>query len=320
MANGALRKKLEGPLSARPPVADIARLASQFARLVEESLRKVLGSRPDIQVVSAIPQKRRAAQDSAAEDDYLASAFISGALAGAVVLAPTFAFRLIEIMTGAASAPQQDETVGEAAPRTLTAIDRALLQEPTSVIFEAFIDAMPVHPPSALRSAFQSPRLSPIGELSDDEGAVDGLAIVLSVALAGGTEKFELPIFMPLSTLDFLESTEPSRTAVQTTTPSAWSRTMLTAARNAPFRMVGVLHEKQMSIGDIKDMKVGGVIPLPADHRMQIDLRIDAPQGVANEPTVGGGVLGVVDGQRAVRLTAPADPDFLTHLDVLRTG
>lgn len=318
MANGALRKKLEGARVARPPVADIARLANQYARLLEDGLRMVLGSRPEIQVLNASSQTRGAAHDDVADDGYLASVSIDGAFAGGAVLTAPFAFSLIEMMTGVAGAPPPDAASPVAPPRALTAIDKALLQAPGSAIFVAFTDALRVSSADPLCTTFQHPVIAGASEISEDEYAVEGLAIVLSVTLVNGAAVFELPVFIPFSTLDCLDNTPPAPSAGQTAAPSVWSRTMLTAARNAPFRMVGVLHEKQMSVGDIKDMKVGSVISLPADHRMQIDLRIDTPRGVSREPTVGGGVLGVADGQRAVRLTAPADADFLAYLEVLR--
>ncbi|MGB0410967.1 MAG: FliM/FliN family flagellar motor switch protein [Pikeienuella sp.] len=320
MTNSVLRKKLDGSRIARPPVADIAQMAELFARLLEDRLRTVLHVRPHIRVETSSPQRRAAAFEKMAPGSLFALSMITGAFSGAAVFAPELAFRLIEMMTGVVSPPPQSDDMPEGEPlRALTSIDKALLHGPAAAVFEAFIDTMPAEPPKAIRRAFTHPRLSTTASVASDDDDVEGLSVMLSVVLTDETDSFVLPVFIPLSTLDQLMGEAAKATAKPASAPSVWSRAMIAAAKSAPFRMVGVLHEKAMSVGDIKDMKVGGIIPLPADHNMQIDLRIDTPQGISREPTVGGGVLGVVDGQRAVRLTAAPDATFLSHLDILRS-
>lgn len=327
VAQSALRQKLDGLRIARPPVADIAQLAELFARLLEDRLRSVLHMRPMIRVESAVPQRQGAAMAHLPPASLIATTAIDNGFAGCAVLAPRFAFRLVEMMTGVTAPEPDSHAVTEGPTRQLTSIDKVLLQYPAAAMFGAFVDAMPSDPPPQVLAAFTKPVLTVDettndAEISDDadEGAsgVDGLAITLSLTLSGPDDVFTLPIFIPLTTLDLLEGQRPSRVSAANNAPSIWSRTMQIAARTAGLRMVGVLHEKKLSIGDIRDMRVGSVIPLPPDHHMQIDLRIDAPNGVSNEPTIGGGVLGVVDGQRAVRLTAPPDEAFLAHLEILQ--
>ena len=318
MVEGALRKKLDGARVARPPIADIARLADLFARLVEENFRKILRVRPDIRVDVAEPSRSFTAFADIGEEGLIVLSELGGTLAGAAVLSPRISFRLIEMLTGITSAPLAGDAATEEGTRTLTAIDIALLSEPASAIFEAFLDAMPVNVPLPVRHAFTAPRMSSEGVSALGEDDLDGLFIRLSVSFSGEEPALDVPVFVPLATLDRLDGPALPTPRAKKAEPSIWSKTMLAAAKGAPFRMVGVLHEKRMSIGDIKDMKVGAVIPLPPDHHMQIDLRIDTPMGASHEPTVGGGVLGVVDGQRAVRLTAPPDPAFLEHLAVLK--
>jgi flagellar motor switch protein FliM len=334
IAHDALRRKLDGLRVARPPVADVTQLSELFARLLEDRLRGILGLRPHVRVEAASPQRQSAAQANIAPNSLYAITSVDGGFAGCAAFVPKFAFRLIEMMTGV-SMPQaaqdaetnQEDEVGDVA-RRLTSIDEVLLQYPAAAVFGAFIDAMPTDPPHHVLAAFSKPFLTvdgtttntePTGEGGGSDAGVDGLAITLSLALSGPDDVFALPVFIPLTTLDILEGPLPTKANSVADAPSIWSRTMLAAARGAAFRMVGVLHEKKMSIGDIRDMKVGSVIPLPPEHHMQIDLRIDAPNGVTREPTIGGGVLGVIDGHRAVRLTAPPDETFLAHLEILQT-
>ena len=75
-----------------------------------------------------------------------------------------------------------------------------------------------------------------------------------------------------------------------------------------------VLHEKKMNVGDIRDLKPGSIIPLPHIRKMPIELRVDTEKGVAREPGIGNGTLGVVDGQRAIRMSEPPMEEFINHL------
>lgn len=331
LAHDTLRRKLGGLRIARPPVADVAQLAELFARLLEDRFRGVLHIRPHVRVEAASPQRQADAMAHIAPYSLLAVPSIDGTEAGCAAFSPKFAFRMIEMMTGVIAPPADQagdtDPTSEGPVRRLTPIDKVLLQYPAAAVFGAFIDAMPTEPPVPVQTALSKPMLvvddtaaniDAAENEGDGEPGVDGLAITLSVTLSGAEDVFAMPVFIPLTTLDLLEGPPSDKPSASTDTPSVWSRTMLAAARNAGFRMVGVLHEKKMSIGDIRDMQVGSVIPLPLDHKMQIDLRVDTPNGVTLEPTVGGGVLGVIDGQRAVRLTAPPDETFLSHLEILR--
>lgn len=333
IAHDTLRRKLDGLRVARPPVADVVQLSELFARLLEDRLRGILHLRPHVRVEAALPQRQSIALAHVAPSSLYATASVDDGFAGCAAFAPKFAFRLIEMMTGVVAPeavqddapPQEDEA--EAVTRRLTSIDEVLLQYPAAAIFGAFIDAMPAEPPRRVLAAFSKPILTvdgaaansgATGDASSNDTGVDGLAITLSLTLSGPEDVFALPVFIPLTTLDLLEGQRPSKTSVASDSPSIWSRTMLSAARGATFRMVGVLYEKKMSIGDIRDMTIGSIIPLPPEHNMQIDLRVDTPAGVTHEPTIGGGVLGVIDGQRAVRLTAPPEKAFLAHLEILQ--
>lgn len=324
----ALRRKLQGARVGRPPVADLLQLSELFARLLEDRLRQVFGVRPHIRVESASPQRRSSAWAHMAEGSLFAIAEIGGTFGGAVALSPGFASRMIEMLTGVVLVPPRtppdqadsgEDVSEDDSERSFTAIDMALVRAPALAVFRALLDAMPMIPPPAMLNAFSAPVLrtgAEGGGPGEKDG--DGVFITLTVELTGAADAFAMPVFIPLDTLDLLDGGTAGRGLPLPVGPPVWTDTMVEAARGAPLRMVGVLHEKKMSIGDIRELKVGSVIPMPHDHNMHINLRIDMPEGVAREPTIGGGKLGAVDGQRAVRLSGPPAADLLKHLGLLR--
>jgi len=157
----------------------------------------------------------------------------------------------------------------------------------------------------------------------DAEDTMDVLNIRLSVRIGGEETGRDFEFFVPLAVLDVYKAAEKKAKPDKIEDPkndTLWASTMLAAANEAEFRLVAVLHEKKMNVGDIRDLKVGSIIPLPHHGKMPIELRMDTEKGVAREAGIGNGVLGVVDGQRAIRMTEPPMEEFINHLKHFSMG
>ncbi len=149
---------------------------------------------------------------------------------------------------------------------------------------------------------------------------MDVLNIRMSMKIGGAEQARSFDMLVPLGVLDVYKAAEKGSKPDKAANADAkknetlWASTMLAAANEAEFRLVAVLHEKKMNVGDIRDLKPGSVILLPHVRKMPIELRMDTAKGVAREPTVGNGALGVVDGQRAIRMSEPLMEEFTNYL------
>lgn len=315
LSHDTLRRKIGDSRVGRSPIVDIDYVCEQFGRQLEETLRAKLQTEVKAHVDEYRVTKMGPALDTAEPSAIYGVTATQAGFCGAAIVNPTFAFRLIEVLTGVLG-PAGEPPEG----RELTLIDEALLTDFVRMLVAGFEHALlpdqpKTAPPIVSFTRFLRNRAS-ILEADDD---VDVLNIRVSIAFAEGETPRSIDFFTLFSALDVIKaaraSAQKSKTAaVDDGKDNLWSATMLAAANAAEFRMVTVLAEKSLSLGEIRELKPGAVLPLPVAEGLKVDLRIDRPGGVVDEPALMLGALGAFDGQRAVRLTEAPDDRFLDQV------
>lgn len=320
VGHDTLRRKVDEATGARSPLRDAGIVGEMFARLLEERLRSTLKMPVAVLYKSYAKQTFAKALEEVAQPSVLAFARLrGGAFGGFLPLDAPFIFNLIEVITGV-------ETASTDIPnRTLTPIDEALSEDFAGHLINCFESAVAPRGAGDNRGSlrFDRFRRSAGMDVGIAEDA-DMLGLSISVALGAEAQPRDLVFHVPFSVLDFYRAAEDARAAVPKPPPkhaaskanpeSVWSQAMVKAAKTAELRLVAVLTQMKLSIEDITAMKPGAVLPLQDGVDMSVDLRLDKIGGVAQEPQICVGALGVASGKRAVKVEEPPDPDFVDRV------
>lgn len=315
VSHKVIRRKIGEARISRPPLRDPEFVCDLFSRLLEERCRYSL-SAPVIVTVSNAPMMR---MSEALESDVPPALFgvvetRSGKPGGALLLAAPVVHRVIEAMTGAPGSA--------AAPERLpTSIDEALITGFTEDVIDCFERAVThgPRPPGGVAISFARFARKATA-VSDAPETTDTLVFLISLKIGDDEEPMTIPLVVPLAVLDTYRAAEKraARSRPLIGEPSApeaiWTSTMLSAARLAEYRLVGVLHEMTLTVSEISELQAGSILPLPEGCRMEVSLRIDTPKGVAGEPEVASGALGVAAGRRAVRISEAPDEALIENL------
>ena len=313
LAHRTLRRKIGESRVGRAPIRDISYVSDMFARFLNAELRSVLRWPVVVKVASHELMKLGPAMKRAEPGAIYAVAEASSSFGGAMILNPSFLFRWLGAQTGC------DGTIeGPEEQRDFTSIDASLTADLVTCVVDSFERAVaPEGDGKAPKSLTFSRFVKDRSAIIDAEDTMDVLNIRLSVKIGGEETMRDFEFFVPLAVLDVYKAAEkkakPDKVE-DSKNETLWASTMLAAANEAEFRLVAVLHEKKMNVGDIRDLKAGSIISLPHIRKMPIELRMDTEKGVAREAGIGNGVLGVVDGQRAIRMTDPPMEEFINHL------
>lgn len=312
-----LRRKIGVSKSARPPLRDPDFVSDLFARLLEERLRDSFRGPVAVSVTGARLAKLSEALGAAnAPALYGVAETPGGRLGGALTLSAPLIQRAVAAMTGAGAQSAEDP----AAERMPTAIDEALIEGFARDVIDSFERAVISGPRPengvALHFARFARKATSLAEAPD---TVDTLGFTIEIGFCDGSAPHSLVFILPLGTLDIYRAAEKAAAARPllsqlAPTGELWTSAMLAAAQTAEFRLVGVLYEMALTVGDIGELRPGSIIPLPEGDRMEVGLRIDRPDGVAGGSEIAAGVLGVSDGRRAVRITTPPDEAFIERL------
>ena len=316
LAHETLRRKIGDSRVGRSPIRDIGYVSDLFARLLNERLRTLLRWPVVVEVDSYEVMKFGPAIGQAENGALFAVAQVSSNFGGTVILNPSFLFGWLDALTGCDGSIADPESI-----RDFTSIDATLTQDFVGNVIDSFERAiLPEANSKAIGSLSFSRFIKDRSSILDAEDTMDVLNIRMSMKIGGAEQARSFDMLVPLGVLDVYKAAEKGSKPDKAANADAkknetlWASTMLAAANEAEFRLVAVLHEKKMNVGDIRDLKPGSVILLPHVRKMPIELRMDTAKGVAREPTVGNGALGVVDGQRAIRMSEPLMEEFTNYL------
>lgn len=313
LVHKTLRRKIGDSRVGRAPIRDISYVSDMFARFLNAEMRSVLRWPVVVNVIDHELMKLGPAMQQAQPGAIFAVAEASGGFGGAMILNPSFLFRWLGAQTGCDGSIQ-----GQEDQRDFTSIDASLTADLVSSVIDSFERAVAPEGEDKLKKSLSFSRfVKERSAIIDAEDTMDVLNIRLAVKISGEETGRSFEFFVPLAVLDIYKAAEKKvkpEKAESSKNDTLWASTMLAAANAAEFRLVAVLHEKMMNVGDIRDLKAGAIINLPHIRKMPVELRMDTEKGVAREAGIGNGVLGVVDGQRAIRMTEPPKEEFINHL------
>lgn len=310
-----LRRKIGAARASRPPLRDPDFICDLFARLLEEKLRAAFHGPVGVGVRSGGGGKLSEMLKSEQPPALYAVAETPGDRLGAVMtLSAALVHRAVAGLTRAATASAPSD-------RMPTAIDEALVQcfvEDVIDCFERAVISGP-RPESGIALAFArfARRSTSLAEAPDQ---MDTIAFEVEMAFGDDTPPYAFRLILPLGALDIYRAAEKAAASVRPSigrlavSGELWASAMISAARSAEFRFVGVLAEVSMTVEEISALAPGSIIQLPEERTLEVSLRIDQPGGLAGKPELATGVLGAADGRRAVKIGAPPDPQLTDGL------
>ncbi len=313
LVHKTLRRKIGDSRVGRAPIRDIGYVSDMFARFLNAEMRSALRWPVVVTVIDHELMKLGPAMKQAEPGAIFAVAEAPGGFGGAMILNPSFLFRWLGAQTGCDGTIQGPED-----QRDFTSIDASLTADLVASVIDCFERAVAPDGDDMFKKSLSFSRfVKERSAIIDAEDTMDVLNIRIAVKISGEETGRSFEFFVPLAVLDIYKAAEkkvnPEKTE-SSKNDTLWASTMLAAANAAEFRLVAVLHEKKMNVGDIRDLKPGAIINLPHVRKMPIELRMDTTKGVAREAGIGNGILGVVDGQRAIRMSEPAKEEFIEHL------
>lgn len=318
-----LRRKIGAARVSRPPLRNTDYVCDLFSRLLEERLKGALHGPVAITVRRCAVEKLTRALDADPPPVMLGVAETAGrTFGGAVSLTAPLLDRLIVAMIGAEGDTDQDGEKDEAVPaRAPTAIDMAFAQPFVTDVIDCFEASMIGGSRPTARGALRFSRFArKSAELAAQPEATDMLSLHMTISIGEQERAFGFNLLIALDALDAYRALGKAeaarRPAGEDAAPTAaiWTAAMRAAARSAEYRLIGVLHEMKMSVEEIGKLTPGSVLPLPQGQRMEIDLRIDTPSGVAGAHGLVSGPLGASGEHRAVKIAAPPDAWLVAQL------
>lgn len=284
-----------------------------FSRLLEERLRVSLGGPASVQIDETRMAKLTAALEQKETPAlYAVAKTREGQLGGVMTLTATVIHQVIEAMTGAPAGSRP-------ADRPPTSIDEALIANLAEDVIYCFERAMSPGPRPEGGAAIDFDHFTrKPTSLTEAPDSLDTLVFHLSLTV--GKEQLETQFIVPLGVLDIYRAAETKAAlkrpliSESAARGALWSTAMLTAARTAEYRLIGVLQELTLTVKEVGDLVPGSVIPLPPGARMEVGLRVDSPQGVAGAPDLAYGSLGTSEGKRAVKISLPPADELIRGL------
>ncbi|MEM8790721.1 MAG: FliM/FliN family flagellar motor switch protein [Pseudomonadota bacterium] len=144
----------------------------------------------------------------------------------------------------------------------------------------------------------------------------DVLVIKGNVDIGDAARNGDFELIIPFSMLDILESAArragPRKQA--NSDIDLWSGHMRQVAGCIDVRVCSVLHRLHIPVAEVKSLKVGQVLSLPADSVDDVSLVVGGTSAAQSFAT---GKLGMHKKNRAVKLIDPPDADFQARLDAM---
>lgn len=301
-----IARKVTGARVSRPPIPRVEEIGEDFAKLLDERLRRVLNTMTSSIILACEVRKLARVLEGIPVPAMLGVIEVPGAPASALVnISNDLIYHIVDLRMGGSS---------EASPvpiaRSITPLDTALCRGFIEALLDAFRAALSVNlgvdavQPMRLRKFEQHVNMARIAP----ENA-DVLAVTVALDIGEAARSGELDFIVPLSVLDAYKAEAHSRERAKpagSEDRDIWAQRMLQAAREAPVALQAVLHRITIDIGTARTWRPGDVIPVPAAARLRVELvlpsRPDRP--------LAAGRLGAVDERKAIKLSEPPSPDL----------
>ncbi|MEL6233811.1 MAG: FliM/FliN family flagellar motor switch protein [Pseudomonadota bacterium] len=301
-----ISRKISGVKVSRPPIPHVEEIGEDFAKLLDERLRRVLNTMTSSIILGCEVRKLSRVLEGIPVPAMLGVVEVPGATTAALVnISNDLIYHIIDLRMGGNS-----ETSPVPTARSITALDCALCKDFVDGLLDGFAEALRVNlevphiERMRMRKFEQHVNMARIAP----ENA-DVLAINVALDIGEAARSGELDLIVPLSVLDTVKAEaqreRPENTGVDTQS-DIWARRMLQAARDAPLRLHAILHREHFDIGTVQDWKAGDMLMLPDTVRSRVELvlpsKIDTPLAV--------GRLGAREARKAIKLSDPPSADL----------
>ncbi len=310
--HAALRQKVGDSRVGRPPIRDTDHVGDIFVRLLEARLKVIAPVRTQVAITSTSVERLKTAVPTNTDARLIAvGESHSCRFAAIAVMEAPLVSRLVEAMSGGTAGGSPKGTT-----RKFTTIDEVLTLSFAEAVMDCFEQAIAPPPRREGEALRFSHYVGALSALLDAPNDTDMLIYRLAMRFDRAADALDLTFLVPLSALEVLQAGDDAARRVlgATAADRHWQRAMVQAGCQAELGLTCVLAQIDMSVGQISDLREGSLIELPIDQTMDVDLRIDQPGGVHDQPVIAQGRLGTASGKRAIRLSAPPAPGLIDML------
>ncbi|RMF33768.1 MAG: hypothetical protein D6754_16335 [Alphaproteobacteria bacterium] len=313
--DGVLRRKISGARVSRPPIPRIEEIGEDFAKLLDDRLRRYLVTITSTIILGCEVKKLARVLEAIEVPAMLGVIEVRGAPVSALVnISNDLLYHIVDLRLGGDS-----EVSPVPAARSITVLDCALCASFVEVMLDAFAEALSVNlgipgiQPMTFSKFEQHVNMARIAP----ENA-DVLVINASLDIGEAARSGEFDLIIPLSALDTFKAASSRQPKLSSkATDDLWSQRMVQAAAEAPVRMSAIIHRLHLDIAAIEAWKPGEVLPIPGSARERVELVIPGQEATP----LATGRLGAMEEMKAVKLTQPPHEELRAALArVIRLG
>lgn len=308
-AGNVIARKVSSARVSRSPIPRVEDIGEDFAKLLDDRLRKLLKTITSAIILSCEVKKLPRVLEQIPVPAMLGVVTVKNSSAMALVnVSNDLIYHIVDLRMGGDS-----EQSPVATARSITALDAALCGDFVEALLGAFTQAVTVNlraPGLDWMRLKQFEQHVSMARIAPENADVLVLNVSLDIGEAARSGDFDLII--PLSVLDSFKAASVAAPKPRPGGGAAdlWAARMSQAAREAPVRMTAVLHRLRLDIGEIGRWRPGDVLPLPDGARGRIEFVIAGRE----ETPFAQGRLGAVEGHKAVKLTDPPEAALVAHL------
>ncbi|WP_157982242.1 FliM/FliN family flagellar motor switch protein [Oceanicella sp. SM1341] len=302
-------RKISSARVSRSPIPQVEMIGEDFAKILDDRLRRLLRTITSSIILDCEVRKLSRVLESIPVPAMLGVVEVKNSPASALVnISNDLIYHIVDLRMGGDTEQSPVPTA-----RSITPLDCALCSDFVNALIGAFTQAISIYlgaPELEWMSLRQFEQHVTMARIAPDNADVLVLNVSLDIGEAARSGDFDMVI--PLSVLDSFKAASQRRTssASERNLLDLWSNRMSRAAREAPVRVTSVIHRLHLDLGAIQEWKEGDVLEIPASGRSRIELMLPGQ----DEVPLAVGRLGAFEGQKAVKLTLPPDPDFVKHI------
>lgn len=309
MAGSVIARKVSSARVSRPPIPKVEDIGEDFAKLLDERLRRLLKTITSSIILGCEVRKLPRVLEMIPVPAMLGVVDVRNSPALALVnISNDLIFHIVDLRAGGDSELSPVPTA-----RAITALDCALCRDFVDVLLSAFTAAVAMNlraPGLDWMRLRQFEQHVSMARIAPENADVLVLNVSLDIGAAARSGSFDLVI--PLSVLDGFRAAS-RREAQRPEGPDLadlWSARMVEAAREAPVRLDAVLHRMRIDLGTVGAWRPGTVLTLPAGAGGRIELVMAGRPG----QKLATARLGTLEGRRAVKIVEAPDPALARRL------
>jgi flagellar motor switch protein FliM len=306
---GVIARKVGSGRVSRPPIARVEDIGADFAKLLDERLRRLLRTVTSSILLDCEVRKLPRVLDSIPVPALLGVIAVRNAPASALItLSSNLIFHIVDLRLGGDS-----EQSPLPVARAITALDCALCRGFVETAIETFgaavaatlgtgaLDGM------SLRGFEQN-----VGLVRIAPENADVLVLKLALDIGEAARSGEFDMVVPLSVLDAFRAaaSKGPQAGYRPGEADLWQERMAEAVRAAPVGAMAVLARLSLDLGRVQDWRPGEVLALPPAARGAVELVLPGRGG----GRLAAGRLGAMEGRKALKIVEPPEPALVARL------